>query len=161
MKRITNTQVDQLNKLFLEGRLRGFPGKYIAAMSDSEAEEKINQAREVAPGTYVPISDEIRAHLKELSRKGVIELEESDLEYMTMATAYGLMWIAARQDRHRKVASELQCRKIRKMILMGFLAYMPNWKICLLQYEQAEKLIEEGTAKASLCATPLNWTTFY
>ena len=86
MKRITNTQVDQLNKLFLEGRLRGFPGKYIAAMSDSEAEEKINQAREVAPGTYVPISDEIRAHLKELSRKGVIELEESDLEYMTMAT---------------------------------------------------------------------------
>lgn len=107
MKRITNTQVDQLNKLFLEGRLRGFPGKYIAAMSDSEAEEKINQAREVAPGTYVPISDEIRAHLKELSRKGVIELEESDLEYMTMATAYGLMWIAARQDRHRKVASEL------------------------------------------------------
>lgn len=150
MKRITNTQVDQLNKLFLEGRLRGFPGKYITAMSDSEAEEKINQAREVAPGTYVPISDEIRAHLKALSRKGVIELEESDLEYMTMATAYGLMWIAARQDRHRKVASELQCRKIRKMILMGFLAYMPNWKICLLQYEQAEKLIEEGTAKASL-----------
>lgn len=29
MKRITNTQVDQLNKLFLEGRLRGFPGNIL------------------------------------------------------------------------------------------------------------------------------------
>lgn len=150
MKYITEAQMEKLDMMFYEGRLRGLPGRTFNKLSYSEAEQTINLAREVAPGTFIPITDEIRSLLKELSAKGVFKLEEIDLKYMTMATAYGLLWIAARQNMHRQVATSMQCQKIRKMISMGFLEYMPNWKICLLQYAQAEELIKEGEGKASL-----------
>ena len=151
MNNITSEQMDKLVELYNEGRLGGVPKDDPAKLSSKEADLLIALAENVAPFTFVPITDEVRSQLLSLREMGIINFHREELKFMTMEIAFGYLWCAGRHElRHRTPATRMQCQRIRHMIIKGFLAYRPNWEICFLDKDEADELIREGELKITL-----------
>lgn len=151
MNNITSEQMGKLVELYNEGRLGGVTKDDPSKLSSEEADSLIALAENVAPFTFVPITDEVRNQLLSLREMGIINFHREELRFMTMEIASGYLWFAGRHEfRHRDPATRMQCQRIRHMIVKGFLAYRPNWKICFLDRNEADELIREGEQKIAL-----------
>lgn len=101
-------------------------------------------------GTYRLVSERMRRRLLKLRESKRVRFEDCELEFMTEDIAMGLFWVAGRQE-YRDTAPALRMlhQRVRKMVAKGFLEYIPNWEICLLDADEADRLIAEGERKVA------------
>ena len=150
MKNITCGQKEQLSVLFRRGQLSGLPVRNPAKLSEAAAARLIAAAAQVPFGTYRLVSERMRRRLLKLRESKRVRFEDCELEFMTEDIAMGLFWVAGRrEDRNTAPALRMLHQRVRKMVAKGFLEYIPNWEICLLDAEEADRLIAEGERKVA------------
>ncbi len=148
MNNINQNHLDKLRKLYQNGQLHIPSRALLEAMSTEELENFIQEAERTPKRTYLPLDRELRNSLTGMMKEGDLDVPMEDLDFMSQARARRYFWMCHKAEcRGVRACTPKQYKRIKAMMKMNIIDYMPDRKIKMIPYSEAQQLLRNSSER--------------